>query len=110
MTIFGKYDKMVRFKTLENVSDGYGGTKVEWVELLSTFARMVQVGARKDIEQMQIEQPKTYRLGIMKRKSFYPSVKHTVEFLGENYDITGVTENDLRLGQEYVIDIVKKEK
>lgn len=109
MTSFGKYDQRVKFKNFQNVPDGAGGTEPVWTEKLSTPARMIQVGSRRDIEQMQIGLPKTYRIAILKRKAYTPSELDTVEYEGNDFTITGINEGkELRMGQEWVIDIVGK--
>lgn len=102
---YGKYNVKVKFISFQDVDDGYGGTSPQETVLLNTFARMIQVGARRDIEQMQIGMPKTYRIGIYKRKAYEPKSGHFVDFKGSIHVIKNVVDGEF----EHVIDIVKNE-
>src|SRR5690625_8015334 len=104
MMNYVKYNVKVEFISLQDVDDGYGGTKPEEALLRNTFARMIQVGARRDIEQMQIGMPKTYRIGIYKRKAYEPKSSHFVDFKGSINVIKNVVADEI----EYVDEFVNK--
>src|SRR5690606_5048233 len=107
MIDFGKYDQRVKFKNFQRVPNGSGGYTPVWVTLIETFARIIQVGSKRDQEQMQLGLPETLRIGIQYRESYEPSVKDVVEFRGKDYSIKAIVVGDLRQTREYVIDAVR---
>lgn len=105
-TIFGKYDQRVKFFNDGTTPDGYGGTTPSVVEVLSTWARVEQLKVSKNIEQAQMSLPTMYRVGVLCRDGFEPSVKHIIEWMGKRYAIVNAPViESVRYQQEWQFDI-----
>ncbi|GHE34881.1 head-tail adaptor protein [Sphingobacterium griseoflavum] len=106
----GKYDQKIVFLTFGSISNGAGGyiPDTEGAEVLSTFARVMQIRQSWNIEQVQKGLPTTYRVGVQIRSGFEPAVNMVVRWKGQDYQmITSPTVEDVRMGQEWVFDITK---
>ena len=109
MINFGSYCERVKFRSFGQASDGYGGTIPVFEDVLSTNARIIQVGKGRDLESLQIKFPKTYTLGIQWRSNFEPDPSMMVEYKGFIHAITGVQLNEERMRREWIITIVRGE-
>ncbi|WP_312364054.1 phage head closure protein [Sphingobacterium sp.] len=108
MMRLGGYDQKIKFKSFEQVSNGSGGWIPTEVEVLSTWARIGQLKQSRNIEQVQMGLPSTYRVGVQVRKNFEPTIAMVVEWKGSDYQIiTSPTVENCRTGQEWVFDITK---
>lgn len=104
----GKYDQKVQFISEGTVSDGGGGTIPSRVVELSTWARIYQLRASKDIEQAQMNLPSIFRVHIQARVGFEPSIRHIFEWNGEKYQIiSGPVVESVRYRTEWQFDIKK---
>ena len=105
---FGSYDQKIQFVHFGSVSDGAGGTiPVEIVDL-TTFAQIDQLKVRADLEQSQMQLPETYRVRMMVRSGFNPTVKNTVKWRGGYFEInTAPQVESVRLKKEWIFDIVR---
>ena len=106
MIDFGKYDQRVIFKTYQDVSDGYGGTTPEALEVVSTFASVKQFNGGSDIESVQMTLPNSYSVRVQIRAGFTPNESMMVEYRDIEYRITGITKSDERQGREWIISII----
>ena len=109
MIDFGTYCEKIIFKSYGQTSDGYGGTVPTFTNVLSTSARLIQVGKGNNLEALQLGLPRTYTMGIQWRKSFNPDTSMMVEYKGEIHAITGVQLNQERVRREWIITIVRNE-
>ena len=83
----GRYDQQIEFWSEGMVSDGYGGYTPNPLLELKTWARIEQLKVSANIEQAQMQLPTVYRVGIMLRAGFMPSVQHLVKWREKNYRI-----------------------
>ena len=69
-----------------------------------------QLKVSANIEQAQMQLPTVYRVGVMFREGFMPSVQHVVKWREKNFRIINapVVEN-VRYGKELVFDITAKD-
>ena len=106
----GRYDQQIEFWSEGMVSDGYGGYTPKPLLELKTWARIEQLKVSANIEQAQMQLPTVYRVGIMLRAGFMPSVQHVVKWREKNFRIINapVVEN-VRYGKELVFDITAKD-
>jgi len=106
----GKYDQKIEFGSEGTASDGYGGYKPTFVSELKTWARIEQLKVSANIEQAQMQLPTVYRVCVIVRNGFEPSVKHIVKWREKNYRIINapVVEN-VRYKKEWVFDITSKD-
>ena len=106
----GRYDQQIEFWSEGMVSDGYGGYTPKLLLELKTWARIEQLKVSANIEQAQMQLPTVYRVGVMVRNGFEPSVKHIVKWREKNYRIINapVVEN-VRYKKEWVFDITSKD-
>lgn len=92
------------------VSDGYGGYTPKPLLELKTWARINQLKISADIEQAQLKLPTMYRVGVMAREGFTPSVEHIVKWRGKMYRIVNApVVESVRYQQEWVFDITAKD-
>ena len=106
----GKYDQRIQFGTEGTASDGYGGYKPSFTVELETWARIEQLKISADIEQAQLKLPTMYRVGVMAREGFIPSVEHIVKWRGKMYRIVNApVVESVRYQQEWVFDITAKD-
>jgi len=104
----GKYDQKITFIRFQRVSNGSGGTVVTPVDVLATWARIDQLKQSRNIEQVQMGLPSTYRVGVQVRSGFEPSIAMVVRWRGEDYAIkTSPVVDNVRTGKEWVFDISK---
>lgn len=105
---FGKYDQKIQFVEFGTASDGAGGTIPSENVILTTFARIEQLKIRADIEQSQMNLPATYRVWIMVRQGFSPTVGKAIKWRGGNYKIsTSPQVESVRMQKEWFFDIVQ---
>jgi hypothetical protein len=109
MINFGSYCEKVKFKSFGEVPDGYGDVVPIFEDVLSTTARIIQVGKGRDLEALQIKFPNTYTMGIQWRSGFEPDPSMMVEYKGFIHAITGVSLNQERMRREWIITIVRGE-
>jgi head-tail adaptor len=107
MINFGQYTERLKFRTFQNVPDGYGGFVPIFVDILTTNARIVQVGKARDLESLQITLPKTYTVGVQVRSGFEPNETMMIDYKGYLHNITGIQLNDERMRPEWVISMVR---
>lgn len=104
----GKYDQRISFVEFGQVSNGSGGYIPAETVLLSTNARIEQLKQSRNIEQVQMGLPSTYRVGVMVRKGFEPKVGMTVKWRDERYQIiTSPVVANVRMMREWVFDITR---
>lgn len=105
-TVFGKYDQRIKLFNEGVIPDGYGGTTPSVVEVLTTWARVEQLKVSKNIEQAQMSLQTMYRVGVLCRDGFEPSVENIVEWMGKRYAIVNApTVESVRYQQEWQFDI-----
>lgn len=103
-----KYDQRIKFILIEDVDDGYGGSISQESVKLETFAVIEQLATSRDIEQAQLSLPATFRVKVMYRKGFEPSVNMRVSWRGVQYNIiSSPIINQVRMSQEWTFDITK---
>jgi head-tail adaptor len=107
MINFGQYTERLKFRTFQNVPDGYGGFVPIFVDILTTNARIVQVGKGRDLESLQITLPKTYTVGVQVRSGFEPNETMMIDYKGFLHNITGIQLNDERMRPEWIISMVR---
>ena len=106
----GRYDQQIEFWSEGMVSDGYGGYTPKPLLELKTWARIEQLKVSADIEQAQLKLPTMYRVGVMARDGFIPSVEHIVKWRGKMYRIVNApVVESVRYRQEWVFDITAKD-
>lgn len=106
----GRYDQVIEFWSEGMVSDGYGGYTPKPLLELKTWARIEQLKISADIEQAQLKLPTMYRVGVMARDGFIPSVEHIVKWRGKMYRIVNApVVESVRYRQEWVFDITAKD-
>lgn len=106
----GRYDQVIEFWSEGMVSDGYGGYTPKPLLELKTWARINQLKISADIEQAQLKLPTMYRVGVMAREGFTPSVEHIVKWRGKMYRIVNApVVESVRYQQEWVFDITAKD-
>lgn len=92
------------------VSDGYGGYTPKPLLELKTWARIEQLKVSANIEQAQMQLPTMYRVGVMAREGFTPSVEHVVKWRGKMYRIVNApVVESVRYRQEWIFDITAKD-
>src|SRR3546814_8101424 len=94
MKSIGKYDQRVTFQNMGYIDDGAGGTYPDFVDLLTTFARVEQVSTYTAIEQLQITEGKVKRFFIKKRNGFEPDQTMRIKYKNEFYTIIGPRQVD----------------
>lgn len=99
----GTYDQKLTFRSLGNVSDGYGGTLPVWTDILTTFGAVKVLKAFSAIEGTQLELPQTYEVRIMYRASFEPSERQRILYKGKDLQIKSVKRDGERYKMQYVI-------
>ena len=107
MIQFGKYDRKIQFIQFGTQDDGYGGTLPFESVLLSTLSSVKQMKGSSDLEQAQLELPKTYIFKVQYRSGFVPSEAMQIKYDGFNHKITGVTEETERNAREWLITAVR---
>lgn len=106
----GRYDQVIEFWSEGMVSDGYGGYTPKPLLELKTWARIEQLKISADIEQAQLKLPTMYRVGVMARDGFIPSVEHIVKWRGKMYRIVNApVVESVRYRQEWIFDITAKD-
>jgi len=106
----GRYDQVIEFWSEGMVSDGYGGYTPKPLLELKTWARINQLKISADIEQAQLKLPTMYRVGVMAREGFTPSVEHVVRWRGKMYRIVNAPiVESVRYRQEWIFDITAKD-
>jgi len=106
----GRYDQVIEFWSEGMVSDRYGGYTPKPLLELKTWARIEQLKISADIEQAQLKLPTMYRVGVMAREGFIPSVEHIVKWRGKMYRIVNApVVESVRYQQEWVFDITAKD-
>lgn len=104
----GKYDQKITFVKYGTVSNGSGGYTPTETEILTTNARIDQLKQSRNIEQVQMSLPSTYRVGVMVRKGFEPVVGMVVKWRGDKYQIiTSPVVANVRMMREWLFDITK---
>jgi SPP1 family predicted phage head-tail adaptor len=83
----GKFDQKIQFVRDGKVSDGAGGYIPGEILILETFAAIEQLAQSRQIEQVQLQLPSTWRVSIHARKDFTPEVGMRVKWSGEKYNI-----------------------
>lgn len=106
MINFGKYDQKVTFRSYQDVDDGYGGSIPTATDVLTTFARAIQMKGSSTAEQAQLMLPNTYKIGVIIRSGFEPSTAIIVVYKSKEYKIVGVEERDERQAREWIITMV----
>lgn len=106
MINFGKYDQKVTFRSYQDFDDGYGGNIPVATDVLTTFARAIQMRGSSTAEQAQLMLPNTYQIGVMIRTGFEPTTAMSVIYRSNEYKITGVEKIDERQGREWVITMI----
>lgn len=109
MINFGKYDQKVTFRSYQDFDDGYGGTTPVATDVLTTFARAIQMRGSSTAEQAQLMLPNTYQIGVMIRAGFEPTTAMSVIYRSKEYKITGVEKRDERQAREWVITMIGSE-
>jgi hypothetical protein len=105
---FGKYDQKIQFVSFGKVSNGSGGYIPTEKTDLVTFARIDQLRVRADVEQAQKQLPATYRVGVIARNGFNPTVKNVIKWRGEAYQIISTPQvESVRLHKEWIFDIIR---
>ena len=106
----GRYDQQIEFWSEGMVSDGYGGYTPKPLLELKTWARIEQLKVSANIEQAQMQLPTMYRVGVMAREGFTPSVEHVVKWRGKMYRIVNApVVESVRYRQEWIFDITAKD-
>jgi len=106
----GRYDQVIEFWSEGMVSDGYGGYTPKPLLELKTWARIEQLKVSANIEQAQMQLPTMYRVGVMAREGFTPSVEHVVKWRGKMYRIVNApVVESVRYRQEWIFDITAKD-
>ena len=104
----GKFDQKIEFFTEGQVSDGYGGTTPGDITVLKTFAAIEQLPQSRNIEQVQLSLPSTYRVSVMYRSGFTPSVKMMVKWRNEKFNIiTSPVIDEVRITKQWTFDICR---
>ena len=102
----GKYDQRIEFTTEGTTADSYGGYTPTEISVLTTWARIEQLTASKNIEQAQMQLPTIYRVGVQCRDGFLPEVKHLIKWRGKKFKIiNSPTVQSVRLNQEWIFDV-----
>ena len=102
----GRYDQKIKFVTDGQVTDDYGGYTPSEAVILTTYAVIEQVAQTRTIEQMQMGLPATYRVSVMYRQSFTPTVDMRVVWRDVKYNITTSPEvNNVRMQKEWTFVI-----
>lgn len=99
----GRYDQRVLFRSFQDVSDGHGGTTPIPVTLLETFAAVKQVKSSSDLEQLQNDLNKVYKIAIRHRLDFTPSQGSVIVYRGDELTIQQVDLSGERHRREYII-------
>lgn len=102
----GKYDQKIDFISEGTTPDGAGGYIPAEIVVLSTWARIEQLSASKDLEQAQMGLPAVFRVGVQAREGFHPTTEHSVKWRDETYQIiSSPTVSDVRLRKEWIFDM-----
>lgn len=108
MLRLGGYDQKISFISYQDVPNGSGGYIPTSTIELSTWARITQLKQSRNIEQVQLGLPATYRVGVQKRKGFEPTISMVLQWKGNDYQIVNTpTVEEVRMGQEWVFDVIK---
>jgi SPP1 family predicted phage head-tail adaptor len=99
----GSYDQKINFKSFQNISDGFGGTVPNFVNLITTFAAVKITKAFNITEAGQMELPLIYTFRIQYRNSFIPTVAMRITYKDKDIQIKSIQENDERQHREYII-------
>lgn len=102
----GRYDQKISFVKFGTQPNGSGGYTPAEDVVKSTWSRIEQLNQSRNIEQVQMGLPSTYRVGVQIRKGFEPSIDMVVRWKGKDFQIiTSPVVSDVRMGQEWVFDI-----
>lgn len=105
---FGKYDQKIQFVSFGQISDGAGGYIPDEVVDLTTFARIDQLKVSADLEQSQMQLPETYRVRMMVRSGFNPTVKNMIKWRDDLFEISNAPQVEgVRLQKEWIFDIIR---
>ena len=105
----GKYDQKIEFISEGQASDGVGGYIPTITVELSTWARIEQLSASKNIDQAQTSFPAIFRIGVQARKGFEVTTEKSIRWRNEIYQIiSSPVVSDVRFRKEWVFDIKKR--
>jgi SPP1 family predicted phage head-tail adaptor len=107
MIDFGKYDRRVTLGNFQDTSDGYYGNTPVWVDEISTFASVQQLRGSNNIEQAQLNLPKTYLFRIMQREGLNPDPSMMIIYDGFYHKIQGIESSNERYKREFIITAVR---
>jgi SPP1 family predicted phage head-tail adaptor len=99
----GTYDQSLTFRSIQNISDGYGGTIPSFVDLIFTYGSVKVLKAFNTVEATQLELPQTYEIRIMYRASFTPTEHQRILYKGKDLQIKSVRRDGERYKMQYVI-------
>src|SRR5690606_13972561 len=106
----GKYDQRIEFVKYGQQPDGAGGSIPIREVILSSWASVEQLKQRKDLEAVSMGLKSAFRVRMMVRKGFKPSVGTNVEWRGDTYAVTTDPQvENVRMQQEWVFDIMKSD-
>lgn len=102
----GSYDQRIEFFKEGQQSDGAGGYYPVEEIVLKTWSAIEQLPQSRNIEQVQMGLPSTYRVKVQVRKGFNPDVSMLVKWRGQAYTIiTSPVVKNVRVQQEWIFDI-----
>lgn len=102
----GRYDQRIEFFMEGQQSDGAGGYYPVEEIVLTTWSAIEQLPQSRNIEQVQLGLPSTYRVRVQFRKGFEPDVSMLVKWRDKAYTIvTSPVVRNVRMQQEWVFDI-----
>ncbi len=106
----GNYDQIVKFVSLDDSVDDYGGFPVVREELLKTFASIKEMKSSTDNEQRERVLGSVFEARIKYRCSFEPTNLMHIEWNGYRYVINKIDLVGQRHKREYVMQIDKSGK
>lgn len=106
----GNYDQIIKFVSLDDSVDAYGGFPVIREELLKTFASIKEQRSTSDNEQRERALEVVYEARIKYRCSFEPTNLMHIEWNGYRYVINRIDLVGQRHKREYVMSINKAGK
>jgi hypothetical protein len=106
----GNYDQIVKFVSLDDSVDDYGGFPVVRTELLKTFASIKEIKSSTDNEQRERVLGSVFEARIKYRFSFEPTNLMHIEWSGYRYVINKIDLVGQRHKREYVMQIDKASK
>ena len=107
--LLGNYDQVINILSKQYLKDDAGESTERHKLEKQTFARVEQIGQRKNLNDLNQQLPTAFRVAIH-YDSFNITTKNVIDWNGDIYNvITTPTRNKVRNCQEWIFDISRSD-